>query len=147
MEQSFKILEFNKDIIVRFGGAMNPVLKKLFYKGQSPVLLLAAPKEFGITAKTFDGTVHTSPKGQYDFILAFAYSLADAEKIAKTVSKALNEKGIFWMAYPKGTSKKYKADINRDRGHALMEKLGFTGVSLVAIDGDWSAMRYKRTSG
>ncbi len=124
---------------------MNPVLKKLFYKGQGPVLLLAAPPEFKKTAASLGSKPHESPKGQYEFVLAFAYSLADAEKIAKTVSKALQEKGIFWMAYPKGTSKKYKADINRDTGHALMEKRGFIGVSLVAIDGDWSAMRYKRS--
>lgn len=122
---------------------MNPILKKLFFKGQNPVLLLAAPPEFKKTAQAFGSTLHTNPKGQYDFVLAFAYSHADAEKIAKTVSKALSQKGIFWMAYPKGTSKKYKADINRDTGHALMEKKGLIGVSLVAIDGDWSAMRYK----
>ncbi len=122
---------------------MNPVLKKLFYKGQSPVLLLGAPAEFKKTAAAFGSKPHASPKGRYDFVLAFAYSLSDAEKIAKTASKALSEKGIFWMAYPKGTSKKYKADINRDTGHALMEKKGFMGISLVAIDEDWSAMRYK----
>ncbi|HJT25276.1 MAG TPA: hypothetical protein VJ873_11920 [bacterium] len=125
---------------------MNPILKKLLFKGQSPVLFLGAPPEFKKTAKAFGGTIHTNAKGQYDFVLAFAYSLADAKKIAKIVSKALGEKGIFWMAYPKGTSKKYKADINRDTGHALMEKLGFLGVSLVAIDEDWSAMRYKKVA-
>lgn len=123
---------------------MNPILKKLLFKGQNPVLLLGAPAEFKKTTQAFGSTLHTSPKGQYDFVLAFAYSLADAEKTAKIVSKALSEKGIFWMAYPKGTSKKYKADINRDTGHTLMGKKGFTGVSLVAIDEDWSAMRYKK---
>ncbi len=123
---------------------MNPILKKLLFKAQNPLLLLGAPKEFQKTAGAFGVTVHSTPKGSYDFILAFAYSLADAKKIAGTVSKALSEKGIFWMAYPKGTSKKYKADINRDSGHTLTEKLGFLGVSLVAIDEDWSAMRYKR---
>ena len=124
---------------------MNPILKKLLFKGQDPVLVLAAPGEFKKTAGAFGGTLHTSPKGRYDFILAFAYSLADAQKIAATAAKTLSEKGVFWMAYPKGTSKKYKADINRDTGHALMEKRGFLGVSLVAIDEDWSAMRYKKT--
>ena len=34
-------------------------------------------------------------------------------------------------------------DYNRDTGNALMEKHGFTGVSLVALDEDWSAMRFK----
>jgi hypothetical protein len=125
--------------------SMNPILKKLFFKRQDPVLLLGAPPEFRETAAAFGVTLHPTPKGSYDFILAFTRSLAEAEKIARKASKVLSEKGIFWMAYPKGTSKKYKADINRDTGHALMEKLGFTGVSLVALDEDWSAMRYKKT--
>jgi hypothetical protein len=123
---------------------MNPILKKLFFKGQDPLLLLNAPQEFGKTAKAFAVTIHTSPKNRYGFVLAFAYSLDDAKKIAKGVAKALAEGGTFWMAYPKGTSKKYKADINRDTGHALMQKQGFDGVSLVALDEDWSAMRFKR---
>jgi hypothetical protein len=123
---------------------MNPILKKMFFKGQDPLLLLNEPKEFGKTADAFGVTIHGSPKGRYGFILAFAYSQDDAKKIAKGVSKALAEDGIFWMAYPKGTSKKYKADINRDSGHALMQKHGFDGVSLVALDEDWSAMRFKR---
>lgn len=123
---------------------MNPVLKKLQFKGQDPVLLLRAPKEFGPNAKSFGVGVDPQPKGRYDFILAFAYSLDDAGKIAKTASKALSEKGIFWMAYPKGTSKRYESDLNRDTGHAFMQERGFTGVSLVSIDEDWSAMRFKR---
>jgi hypothetical protein len=124
---------------------MNPILKKLFFKGQNPVLLLSAPKEFKKTSEGFGATTHVHPKGQYGFILAFAYSQADAKKIAKEANKALAENGIFWMAYPKGTSKKYKADINRDSGHALMRKHGFEGVSLVALDEDWSAMRFKKS--
>jgi hypothetical protein len=123
---------------------MNPILKKLFFKGQNPLLLLNAPREFAKTAQAFAVTLHTSPKDRYGFVLAFAYSQDDAKKIAKGVSKALAEGGTFWMAYPKGASKKYKADINRDTGHALMQKHGFDGVSLVALDEDWSAMRFKR---
>jgi hypothetical protein len=122
---------------------MDPILKKLFFKGQNPVLILSAPKEFEKTLRNFGVSIHKTPQGTYDFILAFALSLKDALKIAKTLSKSLPKGGIFWMAYPKGTSKKYQADINRDTGYALMKKNGFTGVSLVAIDEDWSAMRFK----
>jgi hypothetical protein len=56
----------------------------------------------------------------------------------------LDEKTVVWVAYPKGTSKKYKSDYNRDTGHALMEKHGLDGVSLVSLDDDWSAMRFKK---
>jgi len=124
---------------------MNAILKKMMFKGQSPVLLLHAPEEFKKTAAAFGVPLHTAPKGGYAFALAFAKSMAEAEKIAKSLGKALEDGAVFWMAYPKGTSKKYKgADINRDSGHAMMTKHGFDGVSLVAIDGDWSAMRFRK---
>ena len=115
------------------------------FKGQSPVLLLHAPEEFSKTASAFGVPVHRAAKGKYDFALVFARSMADGEKAGKSMAKALAEKAVFWMAYPKGTSKKYKgADINRDSGHAMMAKHGFDGVSLVALDEDWSAMRFKK---
>jgi hypothetical protein len=63
---------------------MNPILKKLMFKGQSPVLLV------------------NSLKG---------------------------DKGV---------------DINRDTGGARVGSHGFQGVSMVAIDDDWAALRFKR---
>jgi hypothetical protein len=123
---------------------MNPVLKKLLFKGQSPVLVSQAPPEFKGTAAAFGVPVHAAPEGRYGFVLAFAKSAAELEKTAKAVRKVLGEdRPVFWVAYPKGTSKKYKAEIHRDTAHALMGGLGFEGVSMVAIDDDWSAMRFK----
>jgi hypothetical protein len=125
---------------------MNPVLKKLLYKGQSPVLVLGAPPEAAALAKAFGAPAHSRAAAgtRYGFVLAFARSLAELDAIARTARGALAEGALFWSAYPKGTSKKYKgADINRDTGHARMKKLGFEGVSLIALDDDWSAMRFK----
>jgi hypothetical protein len=126
---------------------MNPVLKKLLYKGQAPVLLLGAPPEAAALAKAFGVPAHAKPAAgtKYGFVLGFARTAAEMDAIAKTADRALADGALFWSAYPKGASKKYKgADINRDTGHARMKTHGFEGVSLVAIDGDWSAMRFKR---
>ena len=116
----------------------------MFFKGQSPVLLLGEPSEFKKVSKKFGVPVHTAIKGKYGFTLAFVKSLAEGEKTAKTIGKAVEEDGTLWVAYPKGTSKKYKSDYNRDTGNALMGKHGWEGVSLVALDEDWSAMRFKK---
>jgi hypothetical protein len=51
---------------------------------------------------------------------------------------------VVWFAYPKGTSKKYKSEINRDNGWQILGELGFEGVRGVAIDEDWSALRFRR---
>lgn len=52
---------------------------------------------------------------------------------------------MVWFAYPKGTSKKYKSEINRDKGWLVMGEAGFEPVRMVAIDEDWSALRFRRT--
>jgi len=123
---------------------MNAVLKKLLYKGQAPVLLLGAPPEAAALAKAFGVPVYAKPaaRTKYGFVLGFARSAAEMDAIAKAADGALADGALFWSAYPKGTSK--GADINRDSGHARMKRHGFDGVSLVALDADWSAMRFKR---
>jgi hypothetical protein len=119
------------------------VLKKLFFKGQAPVLVLNAPPEAQALLKAFGPAALKSPKGPAAFVLAYCVDQAAAAKLGKAAPKFLAEGAVFWVAYPKGTSKRYKADIHRDTLHALMERFGFDGVSLVALDEDWSAMRYK----
>ncbi|MGH7739273.1 MAG: hypothetical protein ACREL1_03910 [bacterium] len=122
---------------------MNPILRKLFFRGQSPILLLGVPGEFKKTVKNFGVPIHSQAKGQYDFILAFVKSLAEGEQTAKILKTAAAENAVIWVGYPKGTSSKYKSDYNRDAGHALMAQHDLDGVSLISLDADWSAMRFK----
>jgi hypothetical protein len=124
---------------------MQAALKKLVFKGQRPVLVLGAPPEAAALVKALGASSEPVAKGKAAFVLAFARSLAEADSFAKAMARALADGGVFWMAYPKGTSKKHKgADINRDKAHEQMAGHGFEGVSLVALDEDWSAMRFKR---
>lgn len=60
------------------------------------------------------------------------------------VEVLLQPGGILWVAYPK-LSSKIKGDINRDTINSAAQARGWTGVSIIAIDEDWSALRLKRT--
>ena len=51
---------------------------------------------------------------------------------------------ILWFAYPKGTSKKLTCDFNRDTGWARLAAAGFDTVRSIAIDEDWTALRFRR---
>ena len=51
---------------------------------------------------------------------------------------------VLWFAYPKGSSKKYRCDFNHNSGWDALVELGFEGVRQVAIDEDWSALRFRR---
>jgi len=44
----------------------------------------------------------------------------------------------------RGRIKKYTCDISRDNGWQALGELGFEGVRMVAIDEDWSAVRFRR---
>ncbi|HXB96902.1 MAG TPA: DUF3052 domain-containing protein [bacterium] len=120
-----------------------PILKKLFYKGQAPALVLHAPAEGQALLAALGPGALTSPKGRAAFVLAYCVDRVAAAKLGKAAPKFLADGAVFWVAYPKGASKRYQSDIHRDTLNALMEGFGFDGVSLVALDADWSAMRYK----
>jgi len=110
--------------------------------------VLYAPEEAGplVAALVGQGARYErEPNATYGFVLAFAKSMADAEKIAQPAAEALEGDGLLWLCYPKGTSKRYpKPDLNRDSLWPLMEPFGMRPVAQVALDDDWSAMRFRR---
>jgi len=127
---------------------MTETFRKLNFKGQSPILILGAPDTFGpeIERMQDETEVHTRPaKGRaYAFILAFGAIRAELEKAGRTVVPLLDGDAVSWFAYPKGTSKRYKSDVNRDSLWALLGPLGIRAVRQIAIDEDWSALRFRR---
>ena len=64
--------------------------------------------------------------------------------VAKAIANRAQGDAIVWFAYPKGTSKRYKSEINRDTGWQALGQAGFEPVRAVAIDEDWSALRFRR---
>jgi hypothetical protein len=49
-----------------------------------------------------------------------------------------------WIVYPKGSSKGYRCEFNRDSGWQVLGEAGFEPVRQVPIDADWSALRFRR---
>ena len=124
---------------------MNSVLEKLQFKGQSPILLLQPPPEFAAIAAGFGVEVHKANRGSYKFALVFVKSMGEAQIIGRGMRRALEEGAVFWMAYPQETSKRYPgSDLNQGSGNAMMENHGFTCVSMVVMDEDWSATRFMK---
>jgi hypothetical protein len=124
------------------------IISKLQYKGQSPVLIVQHPAEFKpvIDAWKKQAAIETriNPKKTYGFTVCFVQSEADIRTYAVEIIQYLEDDGVFWVAYPKKSSKKYQATITRDQGWASLGELGFEGVRMVAIDEDWSALRLRK---
>ena len=123
-----------------------PTFAKLNLKDQTEIVVLNAPATFEPELKLLKGvTVRRDAKGgDIDFSLAFVMTQKDVDTVGPQVAKKAKGDAVVWFAYPKGSSKKYKSQINRDSGWAVMGKAGFEPVRMVAIDEDWSAVRFRR---
>lgn len=127
---------------------MNPVFKKMNYKEQKIIHSINSPASFEkdlkemATLATIKKQIKASDNAA--FIIAFCTTQKEIDALTPVFAKALQSDGLIWFAYPKGTSKKYKCDFNRDTGWAILGQHGFEPVRQVAIDEDWSALRFRR---
>lgn len=124
---------------------MNKILDKLKLSKQNPILIINAPEEYKKVIMDIKSEVHLKINGKYDFIQFFANTLADANTMVKAVTKAIKNDGLLWFCYPKGTSKKYHSDINRNKAWEIFGPYNYEAVSQISIDDDWSALRFRNT--
>ena len=125
---------------------MNPIFKKLNYKEQGSVVVVNAPSSFNsqlLEMKTITKVVTVIPSGEIDFFLGFVTKQQEVDALIDKVVPRLAKDGLVWFAYPKGSSKKYKCEFNRDSGWAQLGKHNYEPVRMVAIDEDWSALRFR----
>jgi hypothetical protein len=127
---------------------VNALFKKLQYKGSDSIYVRNAPRELKPELAEMGKltAVKSSPvcKQQYDFALFFVRSCAEIEKLAPKAAEKVPGDGVLWFAYPKKSSKRYPSDISRDDGWQPLGNLGYEGVRQVAINEDWSALRFRR---
>ena len=126
----------------------SPVFTKLNFKNQPEVYVLNAPDAFlpAVEAIRPLTNVRTSlgKTKEADFLIAFATKKSEVDAFAVQAAAAAAGDAIVWVAYPKGTSKRYRCDFNRDNGFDGFGANGFEPVRMVAIDEDWSALRFRR---
>ena len=126
---------------------MSPLFQKLNLKDQRQIVVFNAPASFEPELKSLDGvTVVRDPKRPkgVTFALAFATRQAQLDELSKMLASAAQGDALLWFAYPKGTSKRYNCELNRDTGWGVIRDAGFDSVRQVAIDADWSALRFRR---
>lgn len=126
---------------------MSKIFTKLNLSGQRRILVLNSPVSFEPElALLKDVKILTDLKQTKDisFALIFAQRQTEVDRYSKLVAPKAKGDAIVWFAYPKGSSKKYQCDFNRDTGWKEMTRLGFETVRMVAIDEDWSALRFRR---
>jgi hypothetical protein len=124
---------------------MNALFKKLNLSTQSIIHVLDAPASFESQLAALQAvTVKRSVRASSAFAMAFVITRVQLDAASRTLAAACTGDAIVWMVYPKGTSKKYHCEFNRDCGWPVLSAAGFEPVRMVAIDADWSALRFRR---
>jgi hypothetical protein len=126
---------------------MSALFKKMNLSTQSVVHVLNAPDSMKTELallKDHDVRRTLTKKDKTGFAVAFATTQAELDKVSATLAAAAEGDAVIWIAYPKQTSKKYRCEFNRDSGWTVLGDAGFETVRMVAIDDDWSALRFRR---
>jgi hypothetical protein len=87
-------------------------------------------------------------EGDAELALLFADSLEDVDRQVDALVPVITQGGRLWVAYRKGASRSKPsqdgaAPLHRDTLQALLGQHGLQGVSLIALDDVWSALRVK----
>lgn len=116
--------------------AAKTLMEKLGYKPGMAARTWDAPPELA------DALALLRASERPVFLLAFARDQAAlAERSAEAIP--LYQRGAWlWFAYPKRTGR-LKSDLTRDHGWAPVGAAGLLGVTQVALDETWSALRFR----
>jgi hypothetical protein len=127
---------------------ISALFKKLNLREQTEIVVMNAPASFEAELAKLDSVNVVRNPGktkETEFAIAFAVTQAELDLASKALTAKTKGDAILWIAYPKGASKRYKCEFNRDSGWTVLGKAGFESVRMVAIDEDWSALRFRRS--
>jgi len=129
---------------------MTPLFKKLNLGQQRQLTVLNAPASFELELSallaqdpglSLQRQVGPAP---LHFALAFAITEAELDAACRALLPLTEGDALIWIAYPKQSSKRLRGEFHRDSDWALLRAAGFDTVRQVAIDEDWSALRFRR---
>lgn len=126
---------------------MPNIFEKLNLKATQTIVVVNAPASFEPEIAQLSGiTVYRTPAKlkTVSFALAFVTARAELDSLSELLACKAEGDAILWFAYPKKTSKKCQCEFNRDAGWDVLGHAGFEAVRMVAIDADWSALRFRR---
>ncbi len=129
---------------------MTDLFKKLNFKNQEIIHIINAPESFGNEVSSMGEvckiSFSLSDTNEVAFVVIFvATQISLDEYIGILDTKAVGD-AIIWFAYPKKSSKTLKCDFDRDHGWDKLGVLGYEGIRMVAIDQDWSALRFRKAA-
>jgi hypothetical protein len=117
---------------------------KLQMKPGHRVLLLHPPEGYPEALGPVPAGVQiiTRIEPPINLVLLFVEQRTVLDASLPELAPVLDNSSLFWIAYRKGGSKA-GTDLNRDLLWEALVPRHWTGVTLIALDSRWSAMRFK----
>jgi hypothetical protein len=127
---------------------ISALAKKLKIKPGDRIAVINSPGGYLDDLGELPDGVETTSKleGQFDLIHLFVQDSTELVRLFPRALKALKEESVFWVSYPKKSSK-IETDLTRDQGWDVTTKLGQRPVSIVSVDETWSAVRFRKAEG
>ncbi|MEU5218753.1 hypothetical protein AB0G79_21500 [Streptomyces sp. NPDC020807] len=112
------------------------VISKLQIKPGQTAMVLGKPGDVDLEVED------ASDAGAADAVIVFVRGAGDlAGADVETALEAARRDALSWVAYPKAG--KLGTDLNRDSLAAALTERGVRPVRQIAVDGTWSALRFR----
>lgn len=132
----------------RFGMPAKPastksLAQKLLLKPGMSLVVINAPANYEeLLGPLPEGvTLKTSLAGRADALHLFVRTRAEVTALIKKVAPKLTADTLLWLSYPKKTSE-LESELSRDEGWDAADDAGLETVAAIAVDDDWSALRF-----
>ena len=106
---------------------MATVFAKLNLRDHKQIVVLDSPSSFECELTALKGVEvirDLKMAKQVTFSLAFVTTPEQVDALAPAIARKAEGDAIVWFAYPKGTSKRYKSQIDRDHGWNMLGREG-----------------------
>lgn len=122
----------------------NSFLKKLHIKPGNTVKVIDAPKDAALIFGDIPADVILKYDGETNFnvLVTFTLSKEQLNQQIKSNIRNLDAKTIFWVFYPKKTSK-IKSDLDLMKSWEELNTFGLTPCASAAVNETWTGLRLK----
>lgn len=125
------------------GYSKKSLVEKLGIKEGLRVAILNSPTNYNYTLGELPENVAVIKNlgERLDFIQFFTKESKELQSKFPTLKRALSQKGVLWISWPKGSSK-VKTDLNENIVREIGLGNGLVDVKIAAVDEIWSGLKF-----
>lgn len=125
------------------GYSGKPLFQKLGLKPGMSCLALNAPVPYETLVAGAEGVEFLTAPAPADLVHLFCPDRATLETQHAEALTLVAEKGMFWVSWPKKSSKLF-VDLTEDGLREVLLPTGWVDVKVCAVNADWSGLKFLR---